>query len=278
MEWLWIILRYLFPLDPVRQCIAALCDRVGVMVQLILNDDALDELAADPDARIALEAALIDYEATLRLTIAARAHQIAKLRFIPGRKSFHRPARARSLVALVKRIRSLALDCADIERLAQLQAVRLKREREADPLGLAAHGSTDAALRAAAHHEPVDVSRKGSPIALMVSSAAMAARPSNHERVLTAVANAAGARAPPVFDVYPLPNPASEAQLLRSHPHPETKKARRSHRAFFIQSIKQPKPGSSPGRDSAQQTQARPRCAAAGCTSQAGPTAPASPS
>ena len=205
MDWLWIILRYLFPLDPVRQCIAALCDRVTAMVQLILDDDALDELASNPDARIALEAALIDYEATLRLTIAARAHQIAKLRFVPDKKSFHRPARARSLVDLVKRIRSLAMDCADIERLAQLQAVRLKREREADPLGLAAHGSTDAALRAAAHHEAVGVSRKGSPIALMVSST-QSVRPSNHERVLTGASrNAAAARAPPVFDAFANP-------------------------------------------------------------------------
>ena len=134
MEWLWIILRYLFPLDPVRQCIAALCDRVTAMLSIVLDDDALDDLASDPEARIALEAALIDYEATLRLTISARAHQIAKLRFIPGKKAFHRPTRARSLVDLVKRIQILAKDCADIERLAQLQATRLKRARDADPL------------------------------------------------------------------------------------------------------------------------------------------------
>jgi hypothetical protein len=118
MDWLWIILRYLFPLDPVRQCIAALCDRVTVMLDIVLDYDAIDELASDPKARIALEVALIDCQATLRLTISARAHQIAKLRFVPGQKSFHRPRRARSLIDLVKRIRVLALDCADIKRLA----------------------------------------------------------------------------------------------------------------------------------------------------------------
>ena len=205
MEWLWIILRYLFPLDPVRQCIAALCDRVTAMLSIVLDDDALDDLAGDPEARIALEAALIDYEATLRLTISARAHQIAKLRFIPGKKSLHRPASARSLVDLVKRIQILAKDCADIERLAQLQAIRLKQERAADPLSVyAAHGSTDAALRAAAHHEPVSVSGK-SLLALILSSA-RSARPSKDERVLTAVSTAKS-RAPPVFDVYA--NPAT---------------------------------------------------------------------
>lgn len=212
MDWLWIILRYLFPLDPVRQCIAALCDRVTAMVQLILDDDALDELARNPDARIALEAALIDYEATLRLTIAARAHQIAKLRFIPGKKSFHRPTRARSLVDLVKRIQILAKDCAGIEHLAQLQAIRLKRAHDADPLGLAAHGSTDAALRAAAHHEAVDVALTSS------STAAGGGRGAPRLRGVTegAAQRAETARAPPVFDVFlnqtnHLRSPASEA-------------------------------------------------------------------
>ena len=215
MEWLWIILRYLFPLDPVRQCIAALCNRVAVMINIALDDDALDDLAADPEARIALEAALIDYESTLRLVIAARAHQIAKLRFLPGKKAFHRPARARSLVDLVKRIQILAKDCADIERLAHLQAIRLKRERDADPLKLAAHGSTDAAHRAAAHHEPAGVAGiLKAQIALILSST-RSVRPSKDERVLTGARNAAGARAPPIFDVYPNPatrlrSPASE--------------------------------------------------------------------
>ena len=222
MEWLWIILRYLFPLDPVRQCIAALCDRVAVMINIILDDDALDDLAADPEARIAIEMALIDYESTLRLVIAARAHQIAKLRFIPGRKAFHRPTRARSLVDLVKRIQILAKDCADIERLAQLQAVRLKREREADPLGLAAHGSTDAWLRQAAHHEAVGVaSISTSAKSGLILSSARSARPSKDEAVLTAARHGGTARAPPVFDVFPQLPSASEAQLLRSHPvHP----------------------------------------------------------
>ena len=203
MEWLWIILRYLFPLDPVRQCIEALCDRVTAMLTLILNDDALDDLAADPEARIALETALIDYEATLRLTISARAHQIAKLRFIPVKKSFHRPTRARSLVDLVKRIQILAKDCADIERLAQLQAIRLKRERDADPLGLAAHGSTDAAQRAAAHHEAVGVaSISTSAKSGLILSSTRSVRLSKDEAVLTAYATAQS-RAPPVFDVTP---------------------------------------------------------------------------
>jgi hypothetical protein len=166
-----------------------------VMLDIVLDDDALDELAADPEARIALEAALIDYEAALRLTVSARAHQIAKLRFVPGKKAFHRPTRARSLIDLIKRIRVLAPDCADIERLAQLQAARLKREREADPLGLAAHGSTDAALRAAAHHQAVGVAE------LLKVQSGLILSLSKDEAVLTTARNAKS-RAPPIFDVF----------------------------------------------------------------------------
>ena len=191
------------------------------MLNLILNDDALDDLAADPEARIALETALIDYEATLRLTISARAHQIAKLRFIPGKKAFHRPTRARSLVALVKRIQILAKDCADIERLAQLRAACLKRARDADPLGRAANGSTDAWLRQAAHHEAVGVAGILKAKSGLILSSARSARPSKDEAVLTAARHGGTARAPPVFDVFPQLPSASEAQLLRSHPvHP----------------------------------------------------------
>ena len=221
MEWLWIILRYLFPLDPVRQCIAVLCDRVTAMLTLILNDDALDDLASDPEARIALEAALIDYEATLRLTISARAHQIAKLRFIPGKKAFHRPTRARSLVDLVKRIQILAKDCADLERLAQLQATRLKRERDADPLSVLTLTPSlrDSPLRHDAARRATSPGFAGGG-RCQSSTAAGGGGGSPRLRGETEGAgrNAAGARAPPIFDVSRHPYPASEAQLLRSHP------------------------------------------------------------
>ena len=211
MEWLWIILRYLFPLDPVRQCIAALCDRVTAMLSIVLDDDALDELAADPEARIALEAALIDYEATLRLTISARAHQIAKLRFIPGKKAFHRPTRARSLVDLVKRIQILAKDCADIERLAQLQAIRLLSAREADPLSAItlAPSLRASPLRHAAAQRAASPGFAGGGQAGKSSTGKAGGGGSPRLRGETEGAgrNAAGARAPPIFDVTPNQTP-----------------------------------------------------------------------
>src|SRR5690606_31667478 len=104
-----------------------------------------------------IEALIIDYEAALHMAIGARACQIAKIRFRMRPRSSYRPTHALNTEALLKRIRALVVMCNNIERLAQIRAERLKREHDADPLGLAAHGSTDAWLRHAAHHEAVGV-------------------------------------------------------------------------------------------------------------------------
>jgi len=195
MEWLWIILRYLFPLDPVRQCIEALRDRTAAMVAIVFNDEALTDLASDPLARIDIEAVLIDYESTLRFAIAGRAHQIAGLRFRPAMQTLHRPTHARSLVDLIRRIQILARYCADIERLAQLQAARLKRQRDADPLGLAAHGSPRGGAAIKSNHEAVAVS--GTGVFSLILSSTRSVRPSKDE----AEPPHARTRGPPVFDV-----------------------------------------------------------------------------
>ncbi|OYX49589.1 MAG: hypothetical protein B7Y90_06880 [Alphaproteobacteria bacterium 32-64-14] len=214
MQWLWLLLAYLFPRDPVRQMVEAARQIVANLAEGFQHPETLEALAEDAAYRAHVEGIAKDYEATVHLAIAARACAIAGVRFRPVARPFHTPARPQSLAHLIKRIHALVALCDDIERLAQLRAIQLRREHENDPLcGLAAHGSTDAALRAAAHHELVGVAGiLKAQIALMVSSAAMAARPSNHARVLTAVP----ARAPPVFDVCHLPQAASEAPLLRS--------------------------------------------------------------
>jgi hypothetical protein len=70
---------------------------------------------------------------------------------------------------------------------------------------LVAHGSTDAALHAAAHHKLVGVSANKAKAALMLSSA-RSARPSKHARGL------ANARAPPKLSRLPI---AHSPQTLR---------------------------------------------------------------
>ena len=200
MEWLWIILRYLFPHDRVRQGIEAVRRLVGQLALDALSDASLDQFARDPDSRRYLEAHIIAHEANVRAVIAARACQIAGVVFRPSWQEIHRPARAKSFVHVLARLNDLLEMCDDIERLARLRAVKLRRMRDDDPLGLEGHGSTDAALRAAAHHEAVGV-------ALILSSLGCEAgggggSPRLRGETEGAGRNAAGARAPPIFDVF----------------------------------------------------------------------------
>ena len=208
MEWLWIILRYLFPHDRVRQGIEAVRRMVGDLALRALSDDSLDRFAHDPESRRYLEAHIIAHEANVRAVIAARACQIAGVVFRPSWEEIHLPARAKSFIHVLARLNDLFEMCDDIERLARLRAVKLRRMREADPLGLAAHGSTDAALRAAAHHEAVGVAEFLKAQSGLIPSSTRSVRRvypelvegSKDEAVLT-ITRSATPRAPPVFDV-----------------------------------------------------------------------------
>ena len=194
MTWLWIILRYLFPADPIRQGAQALRHRAEQLIHVAADPATLAELLINPALRLQLEFLILDAEDSLRLWIAMRGHQIAKIRpKVPRRRATPHLTHPKSRAELLARIAAFVADCEAMEQRAQAHATKLKQMRDADPL--AAHGSTDAARCAAAHHEAVGLARSQS--GLMVSSGAMprmAARPSNHEAVLTARATS---RAPP---------------------------------------------------------------------------------
>jgi hypothetical protein len=207
MQLIWIILRALFPTDPVQQCIGAARHRIALMASEVFSPQSLFLLEHDPQARLYIEALIIDYEAALHMAIGARACQIARLRFRYLPKTFYRPTRALNTAALLKRIRALVTMCNNIERLALIRAERLKREHDADPLGLAAHGSTGAWLCHAAHQEAVGVAIAREALIL---SSARSARPSKDEGGLTARTSARG---PPPTIFPPPPKPASQAHL-----------------------------------------------------------------
>ena len=200
MDWLWIILRYLFPNDPARMAAEAARSGVTMLVKAVFCEEGLAALEHASE-RIYIEGMVRDYEATLHLAIAVRACQIAGVRFTPAVRPLHFPTRAMSLPALLKRIHALVALCDDIERLAHLRAARLKWMRDADPLGLVAHGSTDAWLRHAAHHEAVGVATTICIQIGLILSSTRSVRPSKDEAALTAVSTAKS-RAPPIFDVY----------------------------------------------------------------------------
>ena len=136
MRLLWIILRCLFPNDPVRQCIEAARERIALMVGVVFEEAQLAAFENDPHMRMHLEGLILDYEAGLHLVIGARACQIAGLRFTPHSRHFYVPSRAKTLIELLARIGDLVKMCDDIERLAQLRARQLLRECESARLAL----------------------------------------------------------------------------------------------------------------------------------------------
>jgi hypothetical protein len=114
MTLLWIILRALFPTDPVQQCIGAARHRIALMASEVFSPQSLYLLAHDPQARLHIEALIIDYEAALHMAIGARACQIAKIRFRFYPKAYYRPTRALSVAALLARVRALVTMCNNI--------------------------------------------------------------------------------------------------------------------------------------------------------------------
>ena len=143
-----VLLRILFPLDPVARLREVtrdyLCEIMGWL------DDPADvaEIAQRPDWLEILEAHIIAAENGVELLITERARQIAGLPFIYT----HRMApphlrKVKSLSRLLNRITHLARLFHNLEALAQRRAQRLQRELADNPLRLdASHQSTSPAL------------------------------------------------------------------------------------------------------------------------------------
>jgi hypothetical protein len=202
MQLIWTILRWLFPTDPVQQCIGAARHRIALMASQVFTPQSLFLLEHDPQARLYIEALVIDYEFALHMAIGARACQIAKLRFRMHPRNFYKPTRALNVAALLKRIRALVTMCNNIERLAQIRAERLKREHDADPLPL--HATSPAF----GEEELSSLAEGGGGGARALARVTEGAG-----------RNAAGLpRAPPIFDVQLKPKPASQAHLRERDP------------------------------------------------------------
>ncbi len=137
MTWLWTLLRCLFPADPIRQGAEAMRHRVKQLIHVSKDQATLAQLLIDPALRLQLERAILDAEDCLRLWIAMRGHQIAKLRpKVPRDRATPHLTHAKDLVHLLARIAALADDCQAMEQRAQAHAQKLKRLRDADPLGI----------------------------------------------------------------------------------------------------------------------------------------------
>jgi hypothetical protein len=137
MQLIWIILRALFPRDPLRQGAEVLRHRVAQLAHVAQDPATLRRLFFDPALRLQLELLILDVEDCLRLWIAMRGCQIARVRpKSPRRRCTPHLTHARDLRDLIARIHALATMFAKREKLARAHAAKLKQLRNANPLGV----------------------------------------------------------------------------------------------------------------------------------------------
>jgi hypothetical protein len=137
MQLLWIILRHLFPRDPLRQGAEVLRQRVAQLAHVVQDPATLGQLLNDPALRLQLELLILDVEDCLRLWIAMRGCQIARVRpKSPRRRCTPHLTHARDARDLITRIVALAAMFHKREKLARAHARKLKQLRNANPLGV----------------------------------------------------------------------------------------------------------------------------------------------
>jgi len=158
------------------------------------------------------------------------------MRFRLNYSTLFKPIRALSAAALLNRIGSLVTMNNNIERLAQIRAERLKRERDADPLGLApAHLSSQLHLRVrrcASNPRRTPGSRadiKACSSLQLQACARLTTVPGSRlssGRAAVGLAHACAqtsARGPPPTIVSPHPKPASQGYLRVRGPVPRAR-------------------------------------------------------
>ena len=215
-----VLLRILFPLDPVARLREVTRDYISQIMGWL--DDPLDvaEIARRPDWLEILEAHIIVAENGVELLITERARQLAGLPFIyTQRMTPPHLRKVKSLSRLLKRLTHLARLFHNLERLAARRAQRLKREHSERPLRLAPPAQST------------------SPMLCMVEDAALLLevlprrrRGRWHARVCAHDGGGcASPRGPPSRPISEITNqPTSAAPRLRTPPHAQKQTARLS--------------------------------------------------
>ena len=147
-RWLIVLLRILFPLDPVAQLREATRWFISGILDMLADPEWIEEFKEYSDARAMLEGMIASAEEGVKLLIHERACQILGMPyFYTRRPQEHPPRRARAMSDITARLtRVLALQDR-LEPLAQRRAQRMRRELEANPLRLdASHQSTSSVL------------------------------------------------------------------------------------------------------------------------------------
>jgi hypothetical protein len=149
-QMLLILLRILFPLDPVARSRELMRNWLGMVMSWVADPEELEAYAYWSEDRAKLESCICFLEYAMQVLIHDSACQMLGQRYVhvPLQDKPH-IRHPKSLNQLLKRLAQLARDFHNLDMLASRRADRIKRERDSDPLRLAATPqSTSPALRA----------------------------------------------------------------------------------------------------------------------------------
>ena len=160
-QMLLILLRILFPLDPVARYRELMRNWLGMVMSWVADPEELEAYAYWTEDRAKLESCICFLEYAMQVLIHDRTRQMLGLRYVysPLQDKPH-IRHPKSLDQLLKRLAQLARDFHHLDAIAAKRADRMRRERDSTPLRLAATPqSTSPSLRLveANHRRPLDV-------------------------------------------------------------------------------------------------------------------------
>ena len=159
-----VLLRILFPLDPVARLREVTRDYIHWLVACLEDPQKLDDFLNTPEACAGVEAHVIVIEHGVQLLITERARQIAGLPFIYTERMkpphLHRAKPPRKILARLSRAAALFHD---LERLARRRAQRMQRDRANSPLRLAPSAQSTSPTRCAEEENHRRLSSSSAP-------------------------------------------------------------------------------------------------------------------
>jgi hypothetical protein len=138
-QMLLILLRILFPLDPVVRSRELMRNWLDMVMSWVADPEELEAYAYWSEDRAKLESCICFLEYAMQVLLHDRARQMLGQRYVhvPLQDKPH-IRHPKSLNQLLKRLAQLARDFHNLDALAARRADRIKRERDSDPLRLAA--------------------------------------------------------------------------------------------------------------------------------------------
>ena len=137
-RWLIVLLRILFPLDPVAQLREVTRYFISGIIDMLADAEWLAEFEDYHDARAMLEGMIASAEEGIKLLIHERACQILGMPYwYVARPREYPPRRGRAMSDITARLTRVHILQDRMEYLAQRRAQRMRQELEANPLRLA---------------------------------------------------------------------------------------------------------------------------------------------